>query len=226
MRRHSRADRRSRSLILVREGPNGPVRLGDYDEPCAARSRLLVVRSAPAWCGSCGWHAAHTTRLLGDPRLDRLRLLDLLIADENNMPPTSAAAVRWRTRIDVPPSLDSKIEVDATYMFSAVLPAKNVLPEYVLIERAPQPARRHDRRARSLASHASKLDASAGLYRWRASASHVRNRPPTERSASSGKSAQAAVSTAPAERCPDAPSRTLVGTFDVDARHDRSGVWH
>lgn len=120
---------------LAWEGPSGQVRLKDYYEPCAARSRLLVVRSAPAWCGSCGWHATHTTRLIGDPRYaDRLRLLDLLIADEDNMPATVTAAARWRTRIDVPASVESKIAVDAKYMFSAVLPARNTLPEYVLID--------------------------------------------------------------------------------------------
>lgn len=120
---------------LVWEGPNGQVRIKDYYEPCASRSRLLVVRSAPAWCGSCGWHATHTTRLIGDPRYaDRLRLLDLLIADEDNMPATPAAAARWRTRIDAPASVDSKIAVDAKYIFSTVLPAKNTLPEYVLVD--------------------------------------------------------------------------------------------
>jgi cytochrome c peroxidase len=120
---------------LAFEGPSGAVRLKDYYEPCAARSRLLVVRSGAAWCGPCGWHATHTTRLLGDARFaDRVLLLDLLIADEDNMPATVPAATRWSTRIDVPPGVPAKIAVDAKYTFSAVLPAKNVLPEYVLID--------------------------------------------------------------------------------------------
>ncbi len=120
---------------LVWEGPNGSVLVQDYYEPCAARSRLLVVRSAGAWCGSCIWHASHTTRLLGDPRYaDRLLLLDLLIADEDNMPATPAAAARWRTRIDAPASVDSKVAVDVKYMFGAALPSKNTLPEYVLVD--------------------------------------------------------------------------------------------
>ncbi len=119
---------------LAWEGPSGPVRLKDYYEPCAPRSRLLVVRSAPLWCGTCDWHAKHTARLIGDPRYsDRLRLLDLVLADEDNMPPTLAAASRWRARFDTPP-VDSKIAVDAKYMFSAVFPTKSPLPQYVLID--------------------------------------------------------------------------------------------
>jgi cytochrome c peroxidase len=120
---------------LTFEGPRGPVRLADYYEPCAARSRLLVVRSAGAWCGPCGWHATHTTRLLGDPRFrDRLALLDLLIADEDNLPATADAAARWQGRMDLPLGLEAKIGIDASYMFSVVLSANNVLPEYVLID--------------------------------------------------------------------------------------------
>ncbi|MDB4938685.1 MAG: Cytochrome peroxidase [Labilithrix sp.] len=120
---------------LAFEGPSGTVRLKDYFEPCAARSRLLVVRSAAAWCGPCGWHATHTTRLLGDARFaDRLLLLDLLIADEDNMPANPPAAMRWSKRIDVPAGVPAKVAMDAKYTFSAALPAKNVLPEYVLVD--------------------------------------------------------------------------------------------
>ena len=120
---------------LTFEGPTGTVKLKDYFEPCAARSRVLVIRSAAAWCGPCGWHASHTTRTLGDARFaDRLLLLDLLIADEDNMPPDAAAATRWGKRIDAPAGLMPKVALDAKYTFSTVLPAKNVLPEYVLVD--------------------------------------------------------------------------------------------
>jgi cytochrome c peroxidase len=120
---------------LAWDGPGGQVRLQDYYEPCAARSRLLVVRSSGAWCGPCIWHATHTTRLLGDPRhAGRLVLLDLLIADEDNMPATPAAAARWRAQIDAPAIVAAKIAVDVKYMFSIVLAAKNPLPEYVLVD--------------------------------------------------------------------------------------------
>ena len=120
---------------LAFDGPNGAVKLKDYFEPCASRSRLLIIRSAAAWCGPCAWHATHTNATLGDTRFaNRLELLDLLIADEDNMPPDAAAAARWGKRIDAPAGLLPKIALDAKYTFSAVLPAKNVLPEYVLVD--------------------------------------------------------------------------------------------
>ena len=111
------------------------MKIKDYFEPCAPRSRLLVIRSAAAWCGPCGWHATHTKATLGDARFaDRVELLDLLIADEDNMPPDAAAATRWSARIDAPAGLLPKVALDAKYTFSTVLPAKNVLPEYVLVD--------------------------------------------------------------------------------------------
>ena len=114
------------------QGPDGTVRIKDYFEPCAARSRLLVVRTAGAWCGSCGWHATHTKRLINDSAFaDRLTLLDLLVSDEDNMPPDAAAAARWRSRIDAP----GKVAIDVKYTFSTVLISRNVLPEYVLVDR-------------------------------------------------------------------------------------------
>ncbi len=120
---------------LAFDGPSGAVKVRDYFEPCAARSRLLVIRSAGAWCGPCGWHATHTKTTLGDARFaGRLELLDLLLSDEDNMPPDAAAATRWQTRIDAPASLLPKVGLDAKYTFAAVLPAKNVLPEYVLVD--------------------------------------------------------------------------------------------
>ena len=115
------------------EGPDGPVNLADYYEPCAARSRLLVIRSAPAWCGSCGWHVTHTTRLLG-AYTDRVRLVDLLLADEDNLPPDADAAGRWHARVDVPNGLDSRVGIDAKYTFEAALQTHDVLPGYLLVD--------------------------------------------------------------------------------------------
>jgi cytochrome c peroxidase len=120
---------------LTFESSTGSVKIKDYFEPCAPRSRVLVIRSAAAWCGPCIWQATHTKATLGDARFaDRLELLDLLIADEDNMPPDTAAATRWSARIAAPASLLPKIAIDPKYTFSAVLPAKNVLPEYVLVD--------------------------------------------------------------------------------------------
>lgn len=40
---------------LVFESPSGPLRLKDYFEPCATRSRLLLLRTSAAWSFSHAW---------------------------------------------------------------------------------------------------------------------------------------------------------------------------
>ncbi|HVJ91812.1 MAG TPA: cytochrome c peroxidase [Labilithrix sp.] len=113
-------------------GTDGPVALQDFFEPCAERSRLLVVRSSAAWCGPCLWHAAHTTRFMDAPKLaGRVVLVDLLIADEENMPAEVASLARWRTKIDAP---GSKLAIDPRYTFGPALLARSPLPEYVIID--------------------------------------------------------------------------------------------
>ncbi len=114
------------------DGPEGPVTIESFFEPCAPRSRVLVVRSSAAWCGPCLWHAAHTKRFLEDPRFaDRLILLDLLVADEDNMPATVPALARWREKIDAP---GSRLAVDPRYTFGPAQLARAPLPEYVFID--------------------------------------------------------------------------------------------
>jgi cytochrome c peroxidase len=116
---------------LAWDGPDGPIRIKDYFEPCAPQSRLLIVRTSGAWCGSCGWHATHTKRLIKDSAFAaRLELLDLLVSDEDNMPPDVPAATRWRSRIDAP----GKVGIDTKYTFSTVLGSKDTLPEYVIVD--------------------------------------------------------------------------------------------
>lgn len=116
---------------LVFDGVDGPVRLKDYFEPCAASSRVVVVRSMAAWCGPCGWHATNTKKLFDEPSIAaRFVLVDLLLADEDNMPATIAAATRWRARIDAP----GKVAIDPKYTFAATLPAFGPLPLYALLD--------------------------------------------------------------------------------------------
>jgi cytochrome c peroxidase len=116
---------------LAFEGPDGTVRIADFYEPCAERSRILVVRSAAEWCGPCLWHVAHTKRFMDDPRFaGRLVLLDLLIADADNMPAKVADVARWRKKIDAP----GLIAVDPDYRLGPALLARSPLPEYVFID--------------------------------------------------------------------------------------------
>jgi cytochrome c peroxidase len=101
---------------LDESGAPTAIALHDYFEPCANRSRLLVVRVSAAWCGTCRWHASHTGEL---QRLDigpRLELLDLLVADDDNYPAGAPALASWRARIDAP----ERLAVDPDNRFGAV----------------------------------------------------------------------------------------------------------
>ncbi|HVH40917.1 MAG TPA: cytochrome c peroxidase, partial [Labilithrix sp.] len=113
-------------------GAGGPVKPADFYEPCAPRSRILVVRSSAAWCGPCLWHAGHTKRFMEDPRLaGRVVLVDLLLADEDNMPATPAALARWREKIDL---AGPTLAVDPKNTFGPAQLAHAPLPGYVLID--------------------------------------------------------------------------------------------
>lgn len=120
---------------LVLAGESGPVRLAESFEPCAARSRLLVVRTSTLWCGTCAWHASHTNALVFDPSLaGRITLLDLLVADEDNMPATVPALARLRSQLDVRGDLPLKLAVDPTFSFRAASGVLVPLPTYVVID--------------------------------------------------------------------------------------------
>src|SRR5262249_12253199 len=108
----------------------GPIKMVDYFEPCASQSRLIVVRVGAAWCGTCVWNITHTNRLFGDfgPRVE---LLDVLIADEDNMPADAAAGTRWKARIDAP----GKTVVDRNFSFGGgVLARTPPLPHIILVD--------------------------------------------------------------------------------------------
>lgn len=120
---------------LVFDGPTGPVSIASAYEPCASPGRILVVRSSAAWCGPCVWQATHTKRLFDDPRLaGRLLLLDLLIADEDNMPPTVPKLDAWRAKIDAPPELAPRVAIDPAYRFKTALLSRSQLPAYVFVD--------------------------------------------------------------------------------------------
>lgn len=123
---------RSRTLPnLTFAGESGPVPLAEYFEPCAERSRLLVIRTSTLWCGTCAWHTAHTKALFGDAALaGRVTLLDLLVADEDNLPATVPALARLRSKLDAP----ERLAVDPTFAFRAATGTLAPLPAYVIVD--------------------------------------------------------------------------------------------
>lgn len=111
---------------LVFPGPEGDVAIDSFFEPCAERSRILVVRSTAAWCGTCEWHVKNDARVLGDPRFaGRFVLVDLVVGDRDNMPP----------RPETTPKMDGwRVGVDPRFTFGAAQLAKSPLPVYVFVD--------------------------------------------------------------------------------------------
>lgn len=113
------------------EGLNGPVSLDALYDPTADKPKLAVIRTSAAWCGTCLWHAERTKRLLEDPRwAGRITLIDLLVADRDNVAADRDALVDWQTKIDAPEGL----AIDPHYSFGPALLAASPLPEYVLVD--------------------------------------------------------------------------------------------
>lgn len=106
------------------------IALHDFFEPCAASSRLLVVRVSAAWCGTCLWHAKHTGEFKSLDIGSRLIWLDLLVANRDNMPATVENLADWGTQIDAA----DKLAVDPQYQFRSVSPIREPLPLVVLID--------------------------------------------------------------------------------------------
>jgi len=117
-------------LAFDTDGTGGAIHMHDYFEPCAAQSRLLVVRVGAGWCGTCRWTVAHTKDVLALDVGPRLQILDLLVANDDNMPATVADIATWRARIDAP----QKVAIDPTYRLGPVNPDHAPLPLVVLVD--------------------------------------------------------------------------------------------
>lgn len=106
------------------------VSLRDYYEPCAARSRILLLRMSATWCGTCRWDLARTKELLSSAVADRMQLLDVLIADEDNVPATVADIPAFRALIDA----ETKIVLDPAFRLAPARLSFAPLPTYALID--------------------------------------------------------------------------------------------
>jgi cytochrome c peroxidase len=113
------------------EGAKGEVSIDALYEPDAEKPHLAIIRTSAAWCGPCQWHAAHTKRFLEDPKFEgRLTLIDLLVADRDNVAADKTALADFRAMIDAPQTL----AIDPHYSFGPALLSRSPLPEYVFID--------------------------------------------------------------------------------------------
>ncbi len=105
-----------------------PVTLASLPVPAGAD--VWVVRIQAAWCGTCRWHAEWTPALAARYG-DRVPVIDLLVADEDNQPADAAAGARWRTRAGHT-ALTLIAQPDA---FASAFPPPAPLPRIVVIDR-------------------------------------------------------------------------------------------
>ncbi|MBK7862047.1 MAG: hypothetical protein IPJ65_26190 [Archangiaceae bacterium] len=115
---------------LDEQGQPARIALHDFYEPCAARSRLLVIRTSAAWCGTCRWDVAHTSELAGADLGERLVWLELVVAGEDGSPPTRPALERWRARSDRP----GRVAADPSFSFGPLDTLRESLPFTVLVD--------------------------------------------------------------------------------------------
>jgi cytochrome c peroxidase len=108
--------------VLADDGSPAKRALHEYFEPCAAASRVLVVRYGAGWCGTCRWHQAHTSEIAGP----RVELFDLELANDDGMPPQPGDVAIYKKRIDA----NGVAGADPKYRLGAAGP----LPFYVLID--------------------------------------------------------------------------------------------
>lgn len=113
-------------------GEAGPVDLARFYEPCAERSRVLVIRTGATWCGTCRWHAEHTRDVFGDPD-DRVVVVDLIVADEDNSPATPASLAAWRALVAQPERF-AAFGVDTRYSLRKMSSGTEPLPLYTFVD--------------------------------------------------------------------------------------------
>jgi cytochrome c peroxidase len=114
------------------------VRLRDAYEPNAPASRLLVVRVGAAWCGTCRWHLGHTAELLALDIGPSLSILDLVIADEDNVPATPDTVASYRALIDA----ETTVASDPGFQLAPAMFTSGALPLVVVVDRRTMKVKR------------------------------------------------------------------------------------
>jgi cytochrome c peroxidase len=96
-----------------------------------SRPRLAVIRVQAAWCGTCQWHAGWSGELMAQVGT-RVRLIDVVIADEDNQPATVDTIRAWSAREGVGRHVTVVGAKDDA--FRAMFPAPAPLPRIVVVD--------------------------------------------------------------------------------------------
>ncbi len=105
------------------------IRLSDLMARAGPLSALRLVRVQAEWCGTCRWHAGSTPEL--QERFgDRLRVIDVVLADEDNQPASVDTIRAWRAK--VPPSV--VVVRDPSQQLYGLIPPFAPLPWMFLVD--------------------------------------------------------------------------------------------
>lgn len=101
-------------------------------EPCAPRSKILLVRQTAAFCGPCLWSQKHTNDLVPADLAARVELIDLLVSDRNNVAVrTSADLARVEAELG---SHAAILAADPAYVLQSVGLGDRRLPFFALVD--------------------------------------------------------------------------------------------
>ncbi len=104
--------------------------LSSYSETSQAQPHLLMIRLVAGWCGTCQWHAANTSSMLPSGMKDRVRVLDVVLAGQDNGPPVQADITAWATLGDG----TATVVADPSFQLAGLFPSRAALPYVALVD--------------------------------------------------------------------------------------------
>ena len=107
------------------------VALHDFYAPCVSPAPVLVVRTFAAWSSFSRQAAAHTARYRQHAQAARMRIIDLLVRSQDNVPADPVDLAAFRPFYDVTPDM---LLSDPRYQIPADLTGVPQLPNVLLVD--------------------------------------------------------------------------------------------
>lgn len=111
---------------LGADGRRFELTTNDLFVPCAERVVLVVMRVSAGFCGTCRWLGGHTAEIARD----QVRLVDVLVANDDGEPATPADLDAWRPWVPGSPVMVA----DGEFTLRGLVKAPFVLPLTALVD--------------------------------------------------------------------------------------------
>jgi cytochrome c peroxidase len=106
------------------------VKAYSFAEPSASTPHLLVFRAVTGWCGTCRWQAANTAAIVPAGLEGRVRIVDVVLASDDNGPPGAADVAAWGARAGGAVTALG----DPGSLLAPLFPARAALPLVALVD--------------------------------------------------------------------------------------------